>query len=56
MILGYPLQTIGVIIFFSISGYLITASWSRTKNPLTYGLARILRIFPALIFVVVLTA
>lgn len=56
VILGHPLQTIGVIIFFSISGYLITASWSRTKNPLTYGLARCLRIFPALILVVVVTA
>lgn len=55
-ILGYPLQHIGVFIFFSISGYLITASWSRTKNPLTYALARCLRIFPALIFVVLVTA
>lgn len=56
VILGYPLQTIGVIVFFAISGYLITASWSRTKNPLTYGLARCLRIFPALILVVLVTA
>lgn len=56
VILGYPLQTIGVIIFFVISGYLITASWSRTKNPLTYAVARCLRIFPALILVVLVTA
>ena len=56
VVLGYPLQTIGVILFFAISGYLITASWSRTKNPLTYGLARCLRIFPALVVVVLVTA
>lgn len=56
VILGYPLQSVGVLIFFSISGYLITASWSRTKNPFTYLLARCLRIFPALIFVVLVTA
>lgn len=56
VILGYPLQSVGVLIFFSISGYLITASWSRRKNPFTYLLARCLRIFPALIFVVLITA
>lgn len=56
VLLGHPLQTIGVIIFFAISGYLITASFQRTSNPVTYLLARSLRIFPALIVVVVLTA
>ncbi len=52
IVAGYPVQTLGVVIFFSISGYLITASWSRTKNPVTYLAARCLRIFPALIVVV----
>lgn len=52
IVAGYPVQTLGVVIFFSISGYLITASWSRTKNPVTYLAARSLRIFPALVVVV----
>lgn len=52
VVAGYPVQTLGVVIFFSISGYLITASWSRTKNPIGYLAARSLRIFPALILVV----
>ncbi len=56
IIWGYPLQTIGVIIFFSISGYLITASWSRNHNPVAYVVARGLRILPALIVVVLVTA
>lgn len=56
VLLGHPLQTIGVIVFFAISGYLITASFQRTRNPVTYLLARSLRIFPALIVVVLITA
>jgi peptidoglycan/LPS O-acetylase OafA/YrhL len=56
MVFGHPLQTLGVILFFCISGYLITASFERTRNPVTYLVARCLRIFPALVVVVVLTA
>lgn len=56
IVLGHPLQTLGVIVFFAISGYLITASFDRNRNPATYLLARSLRIFPALVVVVVLTA
>lgn len=52
IVAGYPVQTLGVVIFFSISGYLIAASWSRTPNLVTYFAARSLRIFPALIVVV----
>ncbi|CUR58291.1 putative Sugar acetylase [metagenome] len=52
VVAGYPVQTLGVVIFFAISGYLITASWSRTKNPVSYFAARSLRIFPALALVV----
>lgn len=53
---GYEVQTLGVVIFFSISGYLITASWSRTRDVLAYVAARCLRIFPALVAVVIVTA
>lgn len=56
LVFGHPLQTLGVILFFAISGYLITASFQRTRNPVTYLVARCLRIFPALVVVVVLTA
>lgn len=54
-LLGYPVSTMGVVIFFSISGYLITASWSRSPSVVTYGAARALRIFPALIVVILLS-
>lgn len=53
---GYGVQVLGVVIFFSISGYLITASWTRNRDILSYSAARALRIFPALAVVVVLTA
>lgn len=55
-VLGYPVQALGVVIFFSISGYLITASWDRNRDVVSYTAARVLRIFPALIVVVVLSA
>lgn len=52
---GYEVQTLGVIVFFSISGYLITASWNRNPQVVPFLLARCLRIFPALVAVVGLT-
>jgi peptidoglycan/LPS O-acetylase OafA/YrhL len=54
--IGYPVQVLGVVIFFSISGYLITASWTRSRDVVSYTAARVLRIFPALAVVVVLSA
>ncbi len=42
---------IGVGIFFIISGFLITQSYLRSKNPIRFIWSRFLRIFPALIFV-----
>jgi peptidoglycan/LPS O-acetylase OafA/YrhL len=53
--LGYGIQTLGVIIFFAISGYLITASWSRGRDLVGYTAARCLRIFPALIAVILVS-
>ncbi len=46
---------LAVLIFFITSGFLITQSFFNTKNPLTFIKSRILRIFPALIVIVVLT-
>lgn len=54
-LLGIPVHGLGVYIFFSISGYLITASWLRSRNLWTYATARVLRIFPGLIAVVAVT-
>lgn len=55
-LLGYPISTFGVVIFFSISGYLITKSWTRQRDLVSYSAARLLRIMPALIVVVLVCA
>lgn len=47
---------LGVNIFFVISGYLITESWFRRNDALTFVEARLLRIMPALIASVLLCA
>ncbi|OUD12530.1 acyltransferase family protein [Thioflexithrix psekupsensis] len=47
--------TLGVAIFFVISGFLISQSYERSANIWIYIKARILRIFPALIVVLLLT-
>jgi peptidoglycan/LPS O-acetylase OafA/YrhL len=54
-VLGYPIATLGVVIFFAVSGYLITASWQRRPSPVSYALARCLRIFPGLFLVVLVS-
>jgi peptidoglycan/LPS O-acetylase OafA/YrhL len=41
--------------FFTISGYLVTASWLRQPHVIPYALNRMLRILPALIMVVLLS-
>lgn len=52
---GIPLHTLGVCIFFALSGYLIAGSWQRSPSAGRYLAHRVLRIFPALIVVVLLT-
>lgn len=55
IVLGAYLHGIGVKIFFVISGYLIAASWRADPAPLRFWARRILRIFPGLILVCVVT-
>lgn len=45
----------GVFIFFLISGFLITRSYLASNNVFLFFKARLLRIFPALIVVILLT-
>ena len=53
--LGVTLGTFGVIIFFAISGFLITQSYIRSSTVTRWMAARALRLFPALIGVLLLT-
>jgi peptidoglycan/LPS O-acetylase OafA/YrhL len=50
------LGTIAVTVFFAISGYLITRSFIRSRDPLKFMIARVLRLYPALIAVLVVLA
>lgn len=47
---------IGVDCFFAISGFLITRSWFRSRDPVAYLKARARRIFPGLWVCLILTA
>ena len=53
---GATLGTVGVFIFFGISGFLITKSWVREPRLGAFFAKRALRILPALCVVSVLTA
>lgn len=49
MVVGlHSLGNIGLLTFFSISGYLVTRSWAADPNPLRFLLRRFLRIWPGL--------
>ena len=54
--LGGYVQVIGLVLFFSISGYLISQSWHRDPQLIRFLSRRSLRIFPGLAAVVVLSA
>jgi len=56
VLLGNEVQSLAVKVFFVVSGYLIAQSWLSDPNPARFLAKRCLRIFPALIFVVVLSA
>lgn len=45
---GYTLGTLSVMVFFVISGFLITASFGRSSSRTSFVLARGLRLFPGL--------
>src|SRR6187200_539555 len=53
---GTTVATLGVKIFFVVSGYLVAQSWLRDPHPRRFLQRRLLRIVPALVLVVVLTA
>ncbi|MBO0335238.1 acyltransferase [Sneathiella sp. CAU 1612] len=53
---GIDLGIICVSIFFAISGYLITQSYDRDPNLKRFWLSRIMRIFPGLLVVLLITA
>ncbi len=46
----------GVFVFFAVSGFLVTQSFEQTRSPLRYLIKRVLRIFPAYLVCLVLTA
>lgn len=52
---GEDISTIAVKVFFVLSGYLITQSYLHDGNIFRYGIRRVFRIFPGLIFVCFVT-
>jgi peptidoglycan/LPS O-acetylase OafA/YrhL len=50
-----PMGTVGVYIFFAISGYLVTQSWESDPDPVRFLQRRALRIFPGLIVCITLS-
>lgn len=52
----YIHSNLGVLCFFTISGFLITESYVNNDSPIYFLKSRILRIFPGLIFSILVTA
>ena len=53
---GNELGALGVVLFFAISGYLVTLSWLKDPSLWRFAARRVLRIWPGLLVVVVLCA
>lgn len=51
----YEIHTYGVILFFLVSGYLISGSWMSDRNFMRFTIKRAFRIMPALIIVILIT-
>lgn len=47
---------IGVVIFFAVSGFLVARSWAYDARPLSFAMKRALRLMPALVVSLLLTA
>jgi peptidoglycan/LPS O-acetylase OafA/YrhL/predicted O-methyltransferase YrrM len=56
LIEGMSWGFVGVLIFFSISGFLVSRSWSRNPHVAAFVIKRALRIMPALIVVLLVSA
>lgn len=50
------LGTVGVLVFFSVSGYLVALSWDRDPHVLRFAAKRLLRIWPGLAVVTLVAA
>jgi len=50
------LGVVGVFIFFTISGFLVTQSFEATGSPLRFSMKRVLRIYPGLLACLLVTA
>jgi peptidoglycan/LPS O-acetylase OafA/YrhL len=55
ILMGSTLGSISVYVFFAISGFLIARSYERQASVIRWVRARVLRLFPALIVVLLLT-
>lgn len=56
MFAGVSVHSLAVKIFFALSGYLVVKSWQSDPHLLRFAAKRVLRLFPALIIVVVICA
>jgi len=56
LVLDMSLGTLAVLSFFAISGYFISQSFDNSGSVVDFGIARVLRIYPGLLAVLVLTA
>lgn len=55
VVMGNSVQALAVKIFFVISGFLVARSWQADPNAVRYLAKRSLRIFPGLLFLLLLT-